>query len=259
MHRFFIPPDWIDGDSISFEGAVVHQLIHVLRMQPEDRVVVLDDSGWEQEVVLVHFGPDRVVGHIVEKRLARGEPHTKISLYQSMLKGQRFELVLQKGTELGVVEFVPVISSRCIVSGLDDVSRKAERWQRIILEAAEQSGRGRLPRLRAALMFPRACGRAKRLGGLSLIPWEEEHVTGLRQALLRDGDNQQRGVRPFSVNLFIGPEGGFTADEIDVAKGYGIAPIGLGPRILRAETAGLATISAIFCELGDMDCTSSTS
>lgn len=255
MHRFFIPPDWIDGDRISFEGAVVHQLTRVLRMQPEDRVIVLDDSGWEQEVVLVHLGPDRVVGHIVEKRLAQGEPRTKISLYQSVLKGQRFELVLQKGTELGVVEFVPVISSRCILSSLDDVSRKAERWQRIILEAAEQSGRGRLPRLRAALMFPRACGRAKRLGGLSLIPWEEEHTIGLRQALRPDGANEQRGARPFSVSLFVGPEGGFTAEEIDVAKGYGIVPIGLGPRILRAETAGLATVSAIFCELGDMDCT----
>jgi 16S rRNA (uracil1498-N3)-methyltransferase len=259
MHRFFIPPDWIEGDRIAFEGAVVHQLTHVLRMQPEDRVIVLDDSGWEQEVVLVHLGPDRVLGQIVEKRLARGEPRTKISVYQSVLKGQRFELVLQKGTELGVVEFVPVISSRCILSGLDDVSRKAERWQRIILEAAEQSGRGRLPRLRAALMFPRACGRAKRLGGLSLIPWEDEHHTGLRQALRTNGDNEPRSARPFSINLFIGPEGGFTAEEIDVAKGYGIVPVGLGPRILRAETAGLATVSAIFCELGDMDCTPASS
>jgi 16S rRNA (uracil1498-N3)-methyltransferase len=259
MHRFFISPDWIDGDRITFEGAVVHQLTHVLRMQPEDRVIVLDDSGWEQEVVLTQVGPDRVEGQVVEKRLARGEPRTKISLYQSVLKGQRFELGLQKGTELGVVEFVPVISSRCIVSGLDDVNRKAERWQRIILEAAEQSGRGRLPRLRAALMFSRACGRAKRLGGLSLIPWEEENVTGLRQALHPTGDNEQRSAQPFSVNLFIGPEGGFTAEEIDVAKGYSIVPIGLGPRILRAETAGLATVSAIFCELGDMDCTPSKS
>jgi 16S rRNA (uracil1498-N3)-methyltransferase len=256
MHRFFIPPDWIEDDRVSLEGSLVHQLGRVLRMQPDDRIVVLDDSGWEMEVALVHVGPDRVLGHVVEKRLAQGEPRTKISLYQSVLKGQRFEFVLQKCTELGVVEFIPVIASRCIASGLDDVSRKAERWQRIILEAAEQSGRGRLPRLRAALMLARACGRAKRLGGLSLIPWEEEKQTSLRQALYRDEDDGPRGARPFSINLFIGPEGGFAAEEIEAARGYGLIPVSLGPRVLRAETAGLAAVSAIFCEFGDMECPS---
>jgi 16S rRNA (uracil1498-N3)-methyltransferase len=254
MHRFFIPPDWIDGDRVTLEGSLVHQLSRVLRLQTDDRIIVLDDTGWEQEVVLVHFGPDRVLGHIVDKRLSGGEPRTKISLYQSVLKGQHFELVLQKGTELGIVEFVPVIASRCIMSSLDDVTRKSERWQRIILEAAEQSGRGRLPRLRAALLFPRACGRAKRLGGLSLIPWEEEHRTSLRQALHSDPENELRGVRPFSINLFIGPEGGFTSEETETARGYDLIPISLGTRILRAETAGLAAVSAILYELGDMEC-----
>lgn len=254
MQRFFIPADWIEGDRVSLEGALVHQLNRVLRLKPDDRIVVLDDSGWEQEVVLVHFGPERILGHIADKRLAVGEPRTKISLYQSVLKGQRFEIVLQKGTELGVVEFVPVVASRCIMSSLDDAVRKAERWQRIIVEAAEQSERGRLPRLRSALMFPQACNRAKRQGGLSLIPWEEDRRTSLKHALQgSEGTGTQKGVRPFSINLFIGPEGGFNSEEIDMALGYDIIPINLGPRILRAETAALAAVSSILYELGDME------
>lgn len=254
MHRFFVPPESIQGDRVTLEGSLVHQLVRVLRMQPGNRILVLDDSGWETEVILVRVSGEQVTGQVAERRLAGGEPRTKISLYQSVLKGQRLELVLQKCTELGVVEFVPVISERCIISSLDDVSHKAERWQRIILEAAEQSGRARLPRLRPALMFPRACGRAKRLGGLSLIPWEEERTLGLRGAVRADDGEGQRNARPFSINLFIGPEGGFTSEEIDTAKGYGLLPVSLGPRILRAETAGLAAVTAILCELGDMDC-----
>lgn len=256
MHRFFIPSDWIEEDRVSLEGSLVHQLSRVLRLKPDDRVIVLDDSGWEQEVILVHFGTDRVLGHVVDKRLSSGEPRTKISLYQSLLKGQRFEFVLQKGTELGVVEFVPMIAARCIMSSLDDVSRKAERWQRIVLEAAEQAGRGRLPRLRAALLFPRACSRARRQGGMSLIPWEEEHQKSLKQ-VFDDGNNNEEGeqqdIRPFSINLFIGPEGGFSSEEIVMALGYDLVPVSLGPRVLRAETAGLVAVSAILYELGDME------
>ena len=254
MQRFFIPSDWIEEDRVSLEGSLVHQLSRVLRLKPDDRIIVLDDSGWEQEVVLVRFGTDRVLGHVVEKRLSSGEPRTKISLYQSVLKGQRFEFVLQKGTELGVVEFVPMIAARCIMSGLDDVSRKAERWQRIVLEAAEQAGRGRLPRLRSALLFPRACNRARRQGGMSLIPWEEECQRSLKRLFNDASDGEEQpDIRPFSVNLFIGPEGGFSSEEIEMALGYGLVPVSLGPRVLRAETAGLAAVSAILYELGDME------
>jgi len=253
MQRFFIPADWIHGDTVSFEGPIVHQLSRVLRLKPDDRVVVLDNSGWEQEVVLVRFDSAQILGRVTEKRLAAGEPRTKISLYQSVLRGQRFELVLQKGTELGIVEFVPVVASRCILSSLDDVMRKSERWQRIIMEAAEQSERGRLPRLCSPLMFPQACNRAKRQGGLSLIPWEEDHRTCLKRALQGNPSaTAPKGARPFSINLFIGPEGGFSSEEIEVAVSYNIIPVTLGPRILRAETAALAAIACILYELGDM-------
>jgi 16S rRNA (uracil1498-N3)-methyltransferase len=114
------------------------------------------------------------------------------------------------------------------------------------MEAAEQSGRGRLPTLRPAVMFSTACEDAAR-GGLTLIPWEEERERSLRSVL------QAAEPPPFSINLFVGPEGGFSAEEVDQAQRYGALPITLGPRILRAETAGLVSAAAILHHLGDLE------
>jgi 16S rRNA (uracil1498-N3)-methyltransferase len=165
---------------------------------------------------------------------------------------------LQKGTELGIVEFVPLISQRCVIASLDDVNKKKSRWQRIVREAAEQSRRGRLPNLQPAMFFSQACERAKRTGGLSLMPWEEEKRVNLKLVFGRE-EKKAKGKmapsfppRPFSINLFIGPEGGFAFEEVLLAQRYGIVPISLGPRILRAETAGLVAVAAILYELGDL-------
>jgi len=250
MHRFFIPPEWINNQQVTLIEDVAHQVRNVLRMRPGDRLIVLDDSGWEREVELSRLTRNVVIGYVVEERLAVGEPRTKISLYQGVLKAQKFEWVLQKGTELGLVEFIPLVCERSLVGDLEDVDRKLGRWGRIIREAAEQSRRGRLPVLRPAMLFDQGCQRAMRSGGLSLVPWEEESTTSLKSALRAGGDGEDR---PFSVSLFIGPEGGLTAEEIEVARRYQVQPVTLGPRILRAETAGLVAASAILYELGDLE------
>jgi 16S rRNA (uracil1498-N3)-methyltransferase len=247
--RFFIPPDWISGQQVTLIEDVAHQVRHVLRMRAGERLVVLDNSGWEREVELTHITPNLVMGHVVEERLAPGEPRTKISLYQGVLKAQKFEWVLQKGTELGLVEFIPVICDRSIVGDLEDVDRKLGRWVRIIREAAEQSRRGQLPMLRPAMLFVQGCQRAKRSGGLGLMPWEDEAATSLKAAISAGGTGDGR---PFGINLFIGPEGGLTAEEIETARRYQVQPVSLGPRILRAETAGLVAAAAILYELGDL-------
>jgi 16S rRNA (uracil1498-N3)-methyltransferase len=247
--RFFIPPDWTSGRQVTLIEDVAHQVRHVLRMRVGEQLVVLDNSGWEREVELTHITPNLVMGHVVEERLAPGEPRTKISLYQGVLKAQKFEWVLQKGTELGLVEFIPVICERSIVGDLEDVDRKLGRWARIIREAAEQSRRGQLPGLRPAMLFIQGCQRAKRSGGLGLMPWEDETTTSLKTALT---PGQAGDERPFSINLFVGPEGGLTAEEVETARRYQVQTVGLGPRILRAETAGLVAAAAILYELGDL-------
>ncbi len=278
MHRFFVPPDWIQDNHITLNGATAHQIRDVLRLQPDDPIVVLDDSGWEYAVRLTHVGREAASGRIEHKLLSRSEPRAKLTLYQSMLKGHSFEWALQKGTELGIVEFVPLVSARCVISSLDDVSHsKIERWRRIVREAAEQSRRGRLPRLQAPMLFPQACERA-RSADLAVVPWEEETLCTLRSMLSHSCESQpvvraggrpielEAGSvprqpigqghstvrRPFSIHVFIGPEGGFTAREIDQARRYGLTPVSLGPRILRAETAGLVAAAMVLYHLGDL-------
>lgn len=244
MHRFFVSEEAIQDDQVLLTGPVAYQVRKVLRMAAGDRIVVLDNSGWEREVELTQVSTKSVRGTVVRQALCETEPRTKITLYQALLKGQRFEYALQKGTELGIVEFVPMISARCIVSDLGRSDQKTRRWSKIIREAAEQAHRGRLPELRPAMFFREACLRATRAGELALIPWEGEEERTLHQMLDTDSP-------PFSVSLFIGPEGGFEESEIGDALRMGVLPVSLGPRILRAETAGIAAASAILYALGD--------
>lgn len=259
MHRFFVPPTWLQSNTVTLSGSVVHQIRDVLRLRPGDVITVLDDSGWEYQVRLTAVEQAQVSGLIENKVLTRTEPRAKITLYQSLLKGDKFEWVLQKGTELGVVEFVPVVSDRCVIGSVEEVSKaKFERWQRIALEAAEQSRRARLPRLHIPLLFPQACERARR-ADLAVLPWEEEKSRTLRSMLTASESApikvQGKNViirKPFSISIIVGPEGGFTTREVDQARRYGIAPVTLGPRILRAETAALAAITIILYQLEDM-------
>jgi 16S rRNA (uracil1498-N3)-methyltransferase len=245
MHRFFVPPHSIKEDRVALRGTIVHQIRDVLRMRPGEEIVLLDNSGLAHRTELVTIDRDAVRGRVIEKWKLETEPQTRITLYQGLLKGQKFEWVLQKGTEIGIVTFVPMLTARCVVSTVNDVSdARVERWERIVVEAAEQAGRAALPHLSSTTLFAHACQQAGR-GGLALIPWEDEHSRGLREALSNVPKSKE-------INLLIGPEGGFAEEEIAVAQERGVIPVSLGPRILRAETAGLAAASAILYELGDL-------
>jgi len=240
MHRFFIPPEDVDREGVIFRNLQVHQLAKVLRLKVGQTVTVLDNSGWEYEVEITRLRKGEGEGRIKDKRLAQGEPKLNINLYQALLKGDKFDWVLQKGTEIGIKAFIPIFSQRCIV---DDVSpTKFARWQRIITEAAEQSGRGRLPFLSPPLIFMEACQKVQ---GFSLIPWEGERGIGLKEAL-----TGLKGDCP--INLFIGPEGGFESWEVEKAKTCNIISVSLGERILRAETAGLVTATSILFHFGEL-------
>jgi len=255
VQRFFVAPEAIDRGLVTLSGAQARQITTVLRMRPGERCFVLDNSGWQYEVEMVDLTPSAVVAAVRSRSLVTTEPRTKIAVYQGMLKADRFEFVLQKGTELGVVAFVPTICDRCVVGSVGNGRpARLERWERIVVEAAEQSGRGRLPVIQPAIVFSQACESAR---GISLIPWEEETSSRLRDAVRRLTRTEASGQqvtrpRPFAVNLFVGPEGGFTESEIERARSYGIVPVTLGPRILRAETAAIATAAAVLYEMGDL-------
>jgi len=255
VYRFFVPPESLQRDPVVLTGQPAHRIGRVLRMQPGDHVLLLDNSGWAYETELTGFGADQVEGHVERKVLASGEPRAKITLYQAMLKGHGFETVLEKCTEVGVVEFVPLLCERCVVGSLMDVEgHRQERWERIVRGAAEQSRRGRLPRLAPVTMWPVACQRAQR-SDVSVLPWEEAKGPALRNVLEGQaaGDGGAKHARPYSISVLIGPEGGLTPEEAQMAESSGIQVVTLGPRILRAETAGLVVAAAILYALGDLE------
>jgi len=202
MHRFFIPPDWIQDNIVTVTGPQARQISRVLRMRPGDELLVLDNSGWEVQTRLLSVERDTVRGEVLRK----------------------FEYVLQKCTELGVVEFVPLITERCVISDLNTAETKLGRWRWIIQEAAEQSRRGRLPSLRPSMLFPQACDQARQRGGLALAPWEEEGQISLRQVLRTAPEGHEKSWPPLTISLFIGPEGGFSAAEVELARRYGPHP-----------------------------------
>ena len=246
LNRFFVSPESIRGAEVRISGNAAHQVKNVLRLRAGDRILVLDDTGAERTVELHSVESGIITGSVIGTTLSTAEPRTFVCLYQAVLKARKLEWVLQKGTELGVSEFIPVVCDRSIVGHVQDVDGRQARWGTILREAAEQSRRGRLPCLLPATMFAQACQRAAETTKLNLILWEEERATSLKAALtaFRQGHTDVR-----SVGLFVGPEGGFTAEEVELAQQYGLHPVGLGPRILRAETAGLAAAAALFYEM----------
>ena len=241
--RFFVSPDAISQDRVTFDNASSHQLCHVLRMRPGMHVTALDNSGTEYEVELITVDRNGVIGRVCGKQMAQTESRVHLTLYQCVLKGERFEWVLQKGTELGAFAFVPVISERTIVQNPYDVEKKRSRWERIIAAAAGQSRRGRLPVLGAPLLLDKALRQSIEKHTVSLIPWENAQAQNLADVL------RAYEVPPLHIGLFIGPEGGFDADEIALARQYGLQIVTMGPRILRAETAATVATAIIIYEM----------
>ncbi len=241
MHRFFIPKEWIAQDRVLVKGEPAHQILPVLRLKSKDRITVLDNSGWEYEVEIEKVAAELVEGKVVGKVFGPGEPKIRVALYQALLKADKFEFVLQKGVELGVGAFVPLVSERCVVRKPGE--SKVVRWKKIIQEAAEQSRRAVLPTLHPVVSFAEACVLADTS---SFLLWEGEKSLGLLSALKHVSFRNS-----LTCDVFVGPEGGFSPVEVECAKSRGIISVGLGSRILRAETAGLVVMSAILYENGE--------
>jgi len=241
-HRFFVPPHCITPPTVNLPVDAARQVNAVLRMQPGNKICVLDNSGQEWLVELTAVSKKSVQGQILQQQLAPAEPSLHLTLYQGTLKARKFEWVLQKGTELGVSRFVPTICRRSVVRNTEALSKKQKRRQQIIREAAEQSGRGKLPELAFPQTLPQAVARAKD-DDLLLMPWEEAAAGSLKESL--------SGPPVKIVSVFIGPEGGFTPEEAGAVQDAGGQLVTLGPRILRAETASVAVCAAILFEMGE--------
>lgn len=244
MHRFFVAPECFQEGELIVRDGPSHQIRDVLHLRPGEIISAMNGKGDEYRVELTQVRGKEVRGLVRDRVDSASEPRTHLVLYQALLKSDRFEWVLQKGTEIGVSQFTPIITSRAVAASIGDAKRA--RWERIIIEAAEQSGRRKIPALHPVRTYEEALKAAQAGGGLGVIPWEEELVGDIR-SLLSSIDASA------PVSLFIGPEGGFAGSEIDAARGHGVHPVSLGPRILRADTAGLVAASVILFECGEMD------
>ncbi len=246
-YRFFVPPEALAGGRFALEDAdLAHQLGVVLRLRPGDRVLLLDSQGWQYTVRLEELTRRAVAGAVEEHTPAGGEPRAALTLYPALIRAERFEWLLQKGTELGTAAFVPLVCARSAAGDSDGAARKRERWGRIVREAAEQSRRGRLPDLGAPLPFTAACAHAAG-HDLALLLWEGDGAEPLRRVLRARADTP-----PQRIALLSGPEGGLTDEERATAQAHGIVAVTLGPRTLRAETAPLAAAAMTLYELGEM-------
>lgn len=245
MPRFFIGKENINGDSIIITGDDVDHIKKVLRLGPGDEITVCDGCSKDYYVHIETIDSGKVYAKVDNVLENKNEPPVEVVLFQGVPKSDKMDFIVQKGIELGVSVIVPVLTDRTVVklASRKDAEHKASRWQRIALEAAKQCNRGIVPRVLAPVDFSRALKLAAE-SQLVVVPYEGETQTGIKSILRKN--------RAKKIACFIGPEGGFTQEEINEAVTSKAIPVTLGPRILRTETAGIAVVSMIMYELGDL-------
>ncbi|MCI9338450.1 MAG: 16S rRNA (uracil(1498)-N(3))-methyltransferase [Lachnospiraceae bacterium] len=242
MYQFFTDPTRINipDKRVIIEGEDVNHIKNVLRMRPGEEIAVRTGrDGMEYRCGILSLGESEIVCELRFIKEDAVELPAKIYLFQGLPKGDKMELIIQKAVELGVYQVIPVAADRCVVK-LDErkAAAKRNRWQGIAQAAAKQSKRALIPEVTEVSSFARAVRTASEMD-LALIPYELARDMTRTKELLE-------GIRPGeSVAVFIGPEGGFTGEEISLAEKSGILPVTLGKRILRTETAGLAVLSWI--------------
>jgi 16S rRNA (uracil1498-N3)-methyltransferase len=247
MNRFFLTKDLINNDEVHFPADVTHQILRVLRLKSDDIVHVLDNQGFIYRVILqIDAEKGRVLGTVVERTPVKTEPGVFITLYFGLTTREKTELILQKGTEIGVSAFTPVVSTRTLVQSDELTAKRRTRWESIIREAAEQSHRGRLPVLNAPQHYEVAIADAKEQHELVLIAWEGADPE--QESLQKILDQAELT----KIALFVGPEGGFSEEEIALARAKGCQVVSLGKRILRMETAAILLPSSVLFALGEM-------
>lgn len=243
MHHFFVTPQQISGDKIRIEGGDVNHMKNVLRMKLHEKAEISDGESRTYLCEVEAYEEDVAVLHILEEMEADTEPASKLYLFQGLPKSDKMELIVQKAVELGVYQVIPVAMKRSVVR-LDDkkAEKKADRWNSIAESAAKQAGRSRIPEVTMPLSYNEALKMAEELD-VTLLPYELAGGMEVTREVIRQIKSGQ------SVGIFIGPEGGFEPEEVDAAVSMGAKVITLGRRILRTETAGLATLAVLMFEL----------
>lgn len=243
MYQFFVDDAQIGKEFITITGSDVNHIKNVLRMKPGEKIRVSNQKGQDYFCSILELGDDFVQADILDSEAANTELSAKVYLFQALPKGDRMETVIQKAVELGVHEIIPVAMKYCVVK-LDakKAENKRKRWQAIAESAAKQSKRSLIPVVHEVMSFKEALSYAKECK-VNLVPYENERgmeATGEAFSELQKDD---------TISVMIGPEGGFSEEEIELVKEENMKIISLGKRILRTDTAAIATLSMLMLHL----------
>lgn len=242
MYQFFVEDEQVQQDRICIVGGDVNHIGHVLRMKTGEKIRISDQSGRSYFCRILEITEEEVWAQIEDTDEMGTEFSHKVYLFQGLPKSDKMELIIQKTVELGVYTVIPVAMKNCVVK-LDDKKAKSKvtRWQAIAESAAKQSKRSLIPEVKMPMSYKEAVAYAKKLD-VKLVPYENEHgMAGTKAAM----EQIKKGE---SVAVFIGPEGGFAPEEIEMVRDE-MQLISLGRRILRTETAGIAALAILGYQL----------
>ena len=242
LSRFFADKEQFSSDFVTLLGDDVKHISKVLRMRAGDEITLCDKCGTDYRCSIREIYSDKIIADILSKEPNKAEAPINITLYQGLPKSDKMEYIIQKCVELGVNNIVPVMTKR-VISKPKDMDKKIDRWQKIATEASKQCGRGVIPKVHSLILFEDMAKSISEAQDLNLMPYECEKNCKIKD-ILKNNKNT-------NINIIIGPEGGFDDTEAMFALNNNITTVTLGPRILRTETAPIATVSAIMYELGD--------
>ena len=249
MHKFFTPKELINGDVAKIIGDDVKHIYKVLRISEGEKVTLNNCEGIEYLGRVKSVSKQEVLIEILEKLELNNESNVNIYLFQGLPKSQKMDLIVQKGTELGVTEFIPTITHRVDVK-LKGEFKKLDRLNRIALEAAKQSKRSIIPKVSEPIEFEEVLEKINSLD-LLIVPYENANNFGIK-TLINELRKENNIDNIKNIGIFVGPEGGIEEDEIERLKDKGAYIVTLGKRILRTETAGFVATSLIQYELSDL-------
>ncbi len=245
MPRFFVN-DIPENPQTILITEDAHHIQHVLRMHVGEELTVCDGQGMDSHAQIQEFTENGVLCKVLSQEPSAAEPQIHVTLFQGLPKSDKMEWILQKGTELGISAFVPVAMQRSIAkydSRKD--AKKLDRWQKIAESAAKQSGRGRIPAVKETISLQKAADSVRDYD-IFLVPYEMGLDHSLKACL------QKLDKMPKTAAVLIGPEGGIDAAEVQMLEAAGARIVGLGPRILRTETAGIAAATMLLYHFDQM-------
>lgn len=241
MPKFFFDPRTVRDGVVTLDGENAKHLIKVLRIREGDGLILCDGASFDYDATVKSVAKDSLEAYLIKKYENPAEPETKITLFQGLPKGDKLSYIVEKAVEAGVCEIAPVLLKRSVArSDKKDFAKKAERYQKIAESAAKQSNRGIIPAVSPLHSLDEVIAR-RDIFDLLLMPYECEREDSLKNALAACPDAKK-------IAVIIGPEGGFDEEEVQRLTKAGFRSVSLGTRILRTETAGIASIFQILYE-----------